>query len=227
MRPSSRHTLPGGWCVPRDTHRVSQGPVPRVAIRTPRILLVWPLVFTGAMTAFVTAVLTHAPRESDGSDPPSVVASVLMVVCLVGLPATSLVVAFRAGVGSEGTNLRIRSGLTTRIVPAHDIDRFVIIDRVGRRREEWPYRSAIALRPGSPAARHDAWADRPAWARVARRGLLVLCNRRVGDIPVPGTGSSLRGSWARSVHVIAELAEWHHWALETVRQHRGIAGATG
>ena len=186
--------------------------VPVVSLRMPSTALIWPVVFMAGVASLLTfAILDGSSGGSTGDG--NVFGAVLAVTLFVVLPIVGIAAQARSSVVSIGTSLRVRSGFVTRTIPAEDIAGFVIVDQVARRRDftarRWRFleRPAIALRPGSPSALSDQWSERGDVARWLLRLARSLGNRRGPDLPVPWV------SGHRTSRVIAELDEWHRWAL--------------
>ena len=192
------------------------GGAPEVDLRTSGWSRVYGVVFVTAWLAFfmvviVSAWVTHPLSWRIVFD------TVLIGGLFVVGPVLGVVAGLRSGVRSFGTTLRVRAGLVTSLIPAADIDGFVILDRVGGRRAVLPDRRwfvfespAIALRPGSPSdIAHQSVRNGP-WTRRIANGLRRLGPRSAGDVAL---GSATSGTSPEVV--IAQLATWHRWALRS------------
>jgi hypothetical protein len=130
---------------------------------------------------------------------------VVMMVALLGVLPLLIVVGYaRSFVRSEGTVLRVRSGIRTRTIPAEDIDGFVMVDRSGARCSSWfGARPAIAVRSGSPSGPAGTPADNDARALVR-----ALSSRSGNDLPLACVPPSI-ASRRRIERALTQLSAWH------------------
>lgn len=193
------------------------GAPPEVDLRLPRVLLIWPVVFTTCLVSFLSVVLIKGSTD-DSSQGTATFATVLVVMLFMVLPIFAIAWQARSSVRSFGTTLRVRSGFITRLIPAEDIVGFPIVDQVGRRRSFLPARwamtferPAIALRPGSPSDISDQAGNRGELYGRIRRASRLLGNRWGRDLPLTCLPAGV--SARRMERAIAELEAWHRWAL--------------
>ncbi len=187
---------------------------PTVRKYPPPVTLIWPSVFLSGVAIFMSFVLIRGAVTEPNLQLSDFVGYIVVGGVFVGVPIIMLISAVRGGVSSEGRSLELRSGLMTRTIPAEDINAFVEVDSIGRRASRYPYRRAVALRPGSPSDRADRWEDRGAIARRVRQLGFKLGNRQPGDIPISGLMTAFRAR-ARSDNAVQQLKAWHEWALGT------------
>jgi len=161
-------------CAPCDTMNLVPAGVPSssvdrepfVDIRYPRVWLIWPIAFT---TFMVSVIVPGIRREGVGAA--EVAGILLMLLLVVGLPLVMIVRLTRAHVRSEGTALRVCTGLRTLKIPAHRIDCFALVNRPRRPRDASALvRLAIVVRrvaDPDPAARPNGVRGWVWWLRAA------------------------------------------------------------
>lgn len=187
------------------------GPV--VDLRRSRASLVWLVLFSASLSLFLIGVFVSNLGEAGLA---SAAAAGLVVVAFTGVLAGSVAAELRSSVHSDGTALRVRSGFVTRVIPANDIEGFVILDELGRRRDDGCLRLGVALRSGSPTDLRLHHAGGTEWRtplRVIRR---VLTCRWGRDLPLP------RFFLTRPPmeHALVDLARWHQWARRIEIEHK-------
>ncbi len=187
------------------------GPV--VDLRRSRASLVWLVLFSASLSLFLIGVFVSNLGEAGLA---SAAAAGLVVVAFTGVLAGSVAAELRSSVHSDGTALRVRSGFVTRVIPANDIEGFVILDELGRRRDDGCLRLGVALRSGSPTDLRLHHAGGTEWRtplRVIRR---VLTCRWGRGLPLP------RFSLTRPPmeHALVDLARWHQWARRIEIEHK-------
>lgn len=190
------------------------GAVPEVSIRYPWALLIWPCVFFSGVALLLTPGLVRSVLGGD-----QVVGASIVFLLFVAAPVAFIVGAARSSVQSHCTALTVRNGYRTRLIPAEDIDGFLMVNQIGQRndflnlrREVGMGRVAISLRPGSRSVLADQGAGRSAFVRGLLGMVKLFSNRRGADLTLaclPATVFSSR----RNDRALAQLEVWHRWAL--------------